>query len=104
MRLMRIAGRSRFHIWRVGLVVLGLAAGCTSMDDDLPAGGGQCPVSLSYPEKKKRCNAAYTLCLDSPIQSIRSKRYGHSQCEPCRDLCMQNNGAWPAAFEGVPCQ
>ena len=103
MRQTGIAGWSCSRSWRMGLTVVALTAGCTSMDED-PPGGGQCPVPLSYPEKKKRCYAAYALCLDSPIQSIRSKRYGHSQCEPCRDLCMRNNGVWPDAFEGVRCQ
>lgn len=84
----------------VGVMALGVGASCTSMDD--PPGDVQC-VPLSYAEVKKRCDAAFTDCLGSRIQSIRSLRYGHSQCIPCRDLCVQNSGVWPDAFEGVPC-
>jgi hypothetical protein len=94
-------GRSITLSCLVGVATLGFGAGCTSMDD--PPGGEQCVPLLSYSEVKKRCGAAFNDCLASGIQSIRSLRYGHSQCIPCRDLCMQNNGVWPDAFEGVPC-
>jgi hypothetical protein len=85
----------------MALPLLVLTIGCTSLED--PPEGGQCPP-LPYPEKKKRCDAAFMDCLDSPIQSIPSKRFGHSQCHPCWDLCMQSNGLWPEKALGKPCR
>ena len=102
MRKTDMSGWNSAHALRVGLTVLGIAAGCTSMDD--PPEGGQCPVPLSYPEKKNRCDAAFTHCLGTWIQGVRSKKYGHSQCHPCRDLCMRNNGVWPDEAFGGPCR
>ncbi len=86
----------------VGVATLGFGTGCTSMDD--PPGGEQCVPLLSYSEVKKRCDAAFNDCLDSPIQSIHSKTRGHSQCHPCQDVCIQNKGIWPDAVDGVPCR
>ena len=97
----RVGGSITFSLL-VGFTTLGVGTSCTSMDDD-PPGSAQC-VPLSFAEVKKRCDAAFVDCLGSAIQSIKSKTRGHSQCHPCRDVCMQNNGIWPDAIDGVPCR
>ena len=78
---------------------LGLASGCTSLGD--PPEIGQC---LPYPEVKKQCDEAFTKCLDSKIQSIPGDKTGHSQCYPCRDLCLRSNGVWPGSALNKPCR
>lgn len=96
------------HSRSVMFVLAALLTGCTELGE--PPGSGdsgnlvQCVPELPYHEKKRRCDEQFKLCLDSPIQSIRSGRFGHSQCWPCKDVCMQSNGVWPETFNGNPCQ
>jgi hypothetical protein len=91
--------KQRVYLFVRCIALLELIGGCSLTDD--PLDGGQC---LSYPEKKKRCDDAFTDCLDSWIQSIPGDKKGHSQCHPCRDLCMQNNGVWPGSALNKPCR
>ena len=93
--------------WAPILVLM--AAGCTELGELPERGGGtgnaiQCVPELPYHEKKKRCDNQFKLCLDSHIQRIWSDRFGHSQCWPCKDVCMQSNGNWPDTFDGKPCR
>jgi hypothetical protein len=81
------------------IALLGSMGGCSFMDE--PPEIGQC---LPYPELKRRCDEAFTNCLDSPIQSIPGDKRGHSQCYPCRDLCMRGNGVWPDLALNKPCR
>jgi hypothetical protein len=83
----------------VRITMLSVIMGCSSHDD--PPGGGQC---LPYPQVKKRCDAAFKDCLDSPIQDIRSETFGHSMCSVCKDVCMRMNGVWPGEVDGRPCK
>jgi hypothetical protein len=65
--------------WRlIAAALMGLAIGCASATEDLDA-DEQCVPVLSYREKKKRCDQQFAICLDSPIQSIRTARFGHNQ-------------------------
>lgn len=96
--------------WWLRVVISGVmvVTGCTELGE-LPERGGagnaiQCVPELPYQEKKKRCDEQFKLCLDSHIQSIWSDRFGHSQCWPCKDVCMQSNGKWPDTFDGKPCR
>ena len=98
------AARRSFSSLVVGLA-LGCAAGC--VESDPPVGGGrrgieQCPV-LTYEEFKEIRGAAFTDCLHTEIQSIRSGRDKHSQCVACRDKCMQDKDIWPLRYLGKPC-
>jgi hypothetical protein len=79
--------------------IVGLVIGCSTLEDS--PGIGQC---LPYPEVKKRCDEAFTNRLDSKIQSIPGDKRGHSQCYPCRDLCMRGNGVWPDSALNKPCR
>lgn len=96
--------------WRrsVGATLVMLTTSCTEPGDPPGSGGGgnagQCVPELSYREKKRRCDEQFSNCLDSHIQSIWSDRFGHSQCWPCKDVCMQSNGVWPDTFDGRPCR
>jgi hypothetical protein len=81
------------------LIIWGAVAGCSSLDD--PPEGGQC---LPYPQLKKRCDMAFSQCLDSSIQGIWSETYGHSMCHVCKDVCMRQNGVWPDAVDDRPCK
>jgi len=80
-------------------IIWATVAGGSSLDD--PPGGGQC---LPFEEAQKKCGEAFTACLGTRIQSIRSGTAGHSQCHTCRDLCMQNGGIWPDKALGRPCR
>lgn len=41
------------------------------------------PVPLSNEELKRRCNAAFSRCLETRIQGIESETWGHSLCSIC---------------------
>ncbi len=83
----------------VALVIWGAVTGCSSLDD--PPRGGQC---LPYPELKKRCDEAFSKCLDGSIQDIWSGTYGHSMCHVCKDVCMRQYGVWPDEVDDRPCK
>lgn len=69
------------------------------------AGRNAAEQCLSYREIKNQCDEAFTQCLNSHIQSIPSMTRGHSLCWPCKDVCMQENGSWPAELpDGRPCR
>jgi hypothetical protein len=81
-----------------------LASGCSELGE-LPGQGTaeQCAPPLTHQEIKKRCQAAFSACLDTPIQSIWSDTFGHSMCDVCRDVCTRSNGTWPLSVDGRPC-
>lgn len=104
MRGQNHAARWSFYSLLAGLA-LGWTAGC--VEDDAAGRSGkrglqQCPA-LTYEEFKKVCDAAFTDCLHTDIQGIRSGRDKHSQCVACRDKCMQDQGIWPLKYLGRPC-
>lgn len=82
---------------------LALTTRCT--EEDRLTRQHQSIECLPYEEVRKRCNQAFTDCLDSRIQSIRSDTSGHSLCHVCQDVCMQNNAVWPdRLWDGRPCR
>jgi hypothetical protein len=110
MQRLRDVGLCR-AFWRCALAttLVILSTGCTEPGDPPGSGGsgvaGQCPAPLSYKQIKEQCNEAFTKCLGSRIQSIRSETMGHSLCHICRDECMQNQGEWPDFLDdGRPCR
>jgi len=54
-------------------------------------------------EKGAACDEMFTACLETGIAGIREPLYRHSQCHACRDVCVQNGGAWSATANGKPC-
>ncbi|WP_375771256.1 hypothetical protein NR798_10260 [Archangium gephyra] len=71
--------------------------------DNASEGSKDKTTELSWQEFKKICYAKYTGCLDTAVQGIDGPLYKHSQCVACRDVCMQNKGAWPSEANGKPC-
>lgn len=89
----------------VASAVLALTIRCTEGDEPLERAGKNVEQCLPYEEVRKRCNQAFSNCLDSPIQSIPSETSGHSLCHVCQDVCMQKNGIWPDRLrDGRPCR
>jgi hypothetical protein len=83
--------------------VLTLTTRCT--EEERLTGGSEVSECLSPQEIRKRCNEEFNMCLNSPIQNVPSGTSGHSLCWPCKDVCMQNNGVWPAElWDGRPCR
>lgn len=109
LRLRNVGLCRAFWLRTMAIPIVMLSAGCTESGEPPGSGGGgvagQCPAPRSYKEIKERCNEAFTKCLESRIQSIRSETMGHSLCHICRDECMQNQGEWPDFLaDGRPCR
>lgn len=48
---------------------------------------------------RRECNDRRTDCLESGIASFPGPKRGHSRCEGCYDVCMQDDGVWPTLIE-----
>jgi hypothetical protein len=102
---MHIRKHAPFRSALLAAAILVLATRCTEEDALLKGAGKSVEECLPYEEVRKRCTQAFAECLDSPIQSVRSGTSGHSLCHVCQDVCMQENGVWPARLrDGRPCR
>jgi hypothetical protein len=97
----------RAHLRHIMLVATALALQTRCTEGNEPPKGAEKGVEqcLTYEDVRERCNTAFTECLNSRIQSIRSRSSGHSLCHICQDVCMQENGVWPdKLWDGRPCR
>ncbi|MDR2407106.1 MAG: RHS repeat-associated core domain-containing protein, partial [Bacteroidales bacterium] len=54
--------------------------------------------AINKPKPTDECDAKFTACLGSSLQSVPGGAYGTSRCMDCRDECKRQGGIWPVSF------